>query len=105
MKTYRYWGERDEMELIQLYQHTTKAQIARQLGRSISSIWSKANAMGFTSRRQYREWTEAEIEVLKRSVGKQSIRGLAYHIGRSYSSTRTKLVQLGLQVHSQTGDP
>lgn len=83
----------------------TKEEIAKHLGRSVSSIYNKAYKLGLVQRRSSRrKWTKEEEEFLAEHWGLYSMEHIASKLNRTVNAIQVKAVRLGLGPFLESGD-
>lgn len=83
----------------------TKEEIAKYLGRSVSSIYNKAYKLGLVQRRSSRrKWTKEEEEFLAEYWGLYSMEHIASKLNRTVNAIQVRAVRLGLGPFLESGD-
>jgi len=83
----------------------TKEEIAKHLGRSVSSIYNKAYKLGLVQRRSSRrKWTKEEEEFLAEYWGLYSMEHIASKLNRTVNAIQVRAVRLGLGPFLESGD-
>jgi hypothetical protein len=92
-----------ELELLVNLSRTSTAnrshivrQAARELGRPVNSVWTKAYSLQLWPRvkEQYKLWTKTELHRLMLDIESHTVRELAQMYGRSRSSIQYKITEL-----------
>ena len=93
------WSKEEIQQLKKLFEtiSTSTEQLAKKLGRSVSSLKSKAYRIGLKSRMQYNPWSAEEINKLNEMFPTTSTNELAKHFARSVNSVRQKAFRLELK--------
>ena len=93
----RPWSKQEEALLRKLYpdQENTKANIAKQIGRSVSAIGGRAHILGI--RRRNPPWSKKEVALLRKLYLTHQDKEIAAKIGRSRGSVTIKRARLGLK--------
>ncbi len=90
------WSKREEALLKKLYRYreNTTANIARQIGRSVSAIIGRAHILGI--RRKNPLWSKKEVALLRKLYLTHQDKEIAGKIGRSAGAVAIKRFKLGL---------
>ena len=103
---YKKWCGSEVNALYDLKEHYTYQQISEKLGRSVSSVKQKMNAIGlfcenrsFTppqTRENWQFWSTKEIKYLKTYAGKKPLKDIAGFLKRDLTSCKNKCARLNL---------
>lgn len=106
------WDEDEIAKLKELYPVTLNSDLAKILGKSLSSIEKKGHQLGLSKSKEFRSqinkknadssprcksWTNEEEEFLVENYKKKSGKDIAKKLGRSYASIIYKAQKLGLK--------
>lgn len=100
---YGVWTD-DEIEVVKEYYAKYGKEKVHELipNRSMVSIVSRAYKLGITreySDNKYKEWSEEEVSILTKYIGREGIKGcIKRGVNRSYKSIHKKAKLLGLKV-------
>jgi len=94
---FRKWTAEEVEFLKQNYGERRVKMIAETLGRTISSIYSKARELKLRVRK-YEVWTVGEVEFLKQNYGKIPIGLIAEKLGRTKGSVCSQARMLKLKI-------
>ena len=91
------WSKQEDTLLRKLYpdQESTTANIAKQIGRSVSATVGRAHILGI--RRQNSPWSKKEVALLRKLYLTHQDKEIAAKIGRSAGSVSIKRDRLGLR--------
>ena len=93
----REWTDLDDAELARRYDNEATATIARDLGRSCSAVYVRAQILELTEP-QPPEWTEWEDAQLRAGYTRATdVSQIAAIIGRPVSGTASRASKLGLK--------
>lgn len=95
----KIWLPEDDLFLINNYNKYDKDYICSHLNRTWESIKSRASKILKISY-NHRDWTDEEIELLKRFYGNTKTKDVCMMLNRSYISVRHKCSRLGLEKDS-----
>jgi len=88
------WSPSDIARLRELYSETPWSQLCKELNRGEMSIRAKATKLGLTRISTNHLWREDEIKFVHDNMDSMSIYKIADHLGRSVSSTSSKIHHL-----------
>ena len=93
------WSKKEDALLKKLYpdRENTTANIARQIGRSVSAIVGRAHKLGV--RRKNPLWSKKELALLRRMYLSHEDKEIAAKIGRSAGAVAIKRFKMGLMKH------
>ena len=91
------WSKQEDALLKKLYpdQENTTANIAKQIGRSVSAIVGRAHILGI--RRKNPLWSKKEVALLRKMCLTHEDKEIAAKIGRSAGAVAIKRFKLGLK--------
>ena len=99
------WDYIDDLTLRTWCDQENCEQLAKRLGRSVSSVKSRLRTLGIKKKNIYpkKTWTEEMETYLKSRAGKQSSKSIAKNLGVSQKVLRLKASRLGvsLRVYKQ----
>lgn len=95
------WTEEEIKLLKELYPFGKTGEIAKRLGRPLTTVRQKAYDLGIKTK-VYNYWTDKQIIQLKKYFAKSSIAALAKRFKRSKGTIRIKASQLGLTKNNLT---
>jgi DNA-binding CsgD family transcriptional regulator len=114
----RHWSPREEAILRERYGTVTSAEIGKLLGRTALSVRNRAYVLKLTAvrpkaaeapgtngsavPRQYRDWTEAELDLLREQYHQKPAQAIADQLGRSIWVVRNMANKLGLMYRRPT---
>lgn len=91
------WTQNERDYLRREYPDKKAKEVSKELGRSINSVYLKANELGIESNHTSgQRWTDTEVEFLKNNYKKKSIREIADNLDRSYKAIQAKADKLDL---------
>ena len=91
------WSKEETQQFEKLFGTMPTEQLAKQLGRSASSLSCKAYRMRLYDQTQYNTWLVEEIRQLEDIFPTTSTNDLAKFFGRSVNSVRQKAFRLELK--------
>lgn len=91
------WDKHQTEALRKLYSEGMSFKgIAETLGRTTSSVVSKAFTLGIL-RNRYRFWTSVEDEFLREKLPDMPVRKISLHLNRSSNAVQARIRHLGLR--------
>ena len=91
------WSKEETQQLEKLFGTIPTEQLAKQLGRSASSLSCKAYRMRLNDQIHYDTWSVEEIRQLKEMFPTTPTNKLAEYFNRSVNSVRQKVFRLELK--------
>lgn len=95
------WTEEQEEYLRENYRKKGPAHCAEYIGKSVASIWRKANKMDLNSGRYF---TEKERKYIEKNIGKVALRDMAKRTGHTYDAIRIYISRNGFAHVSSTNN-
>jgi len=100
----REWTTEETELLKQLYPVRPGSEVAKKLGRTITSVQHKAYSLGVKTKRYVEKlWTAEELQLLKKLYpASTSTQEIAEKIGRPLGAVRQKAYNLGLSLGNRS---